>query len=79
MCADSSGGRGHRDLSTLQNYPRGANFPAEKEEIAQAAESNGAPQEDLVGQIRNANTERFDSAEEVMQSLQRPSDTADPV
>jgi hypothetical protein len=63
--------QGNFDVSTLQYYLRGVEFPAEKEEVAQAAESNGATQ-DLVGQIRNAETERFESAEEVMRALQSP-------
>jgi hypothetical protein len=65
--------QGNLDVSTLQHYLRGVEFPAEKEEVAQAAESNGATQ------IRNAQTERFESAEEVMGALQSPPDTADPV
>jgi len=70
--------QGNLDVSTLQHYLRGVEFPAEKEEVAQAAESNGATQ-DLVAQIRNAQTERFESAEDVMGALQSPPDTADPV
>ena len=70
--------QGNLDVSTLQHYLRDVEFPAEKEEVAQAAESNGATQ-DLVAQIRNAQTERFESAEEVMGALQSPPDTADPV
>ena len=70
--------QGNHDVSTLQYYLRGIEFPAEKEEIAKAAESNGATQ-DLAAQIRNAGTERFESAEEVMGALQSPPDTADPV
>jgi hypothetical protein len=70
--------QGNLDVSTLQYYLRGVEFPADKEEVAQAAESNGATQ-DLVDQIRNADTERFGSAEEVMGALQSPPDTADPV
>jgi hypothetical protein len=54
--------RGNLDVSTLQHYLRSVGFPAEKEEVAQAAQSNGATQ-DLVAQIRNAETERFGSAE----------------
>jgi Protein of unknown function (DUF2795) len=61
--------QGNLDVSTLQHYLKGTNFPAEKEEVASNAESNGAPQ-DLVSQIRNADTERFDSPEEVMQAVQ---------
>ena len=70
--------QGNLDMSTLQHYLRGVEFPAEKEEVAQAAESNGATQT-LATQIRNADTERFESAEEVMQALQSTPDTADPV
>jgi hypothetical protein len=70
--------QGDLDVSTLQHYLRGVEFPADKEEVAQAAESNGATQ-DLATQIRNADTERFGSAEEVMGALQSPPDTADPV
>jgi hypothetical protein len=61
--------QGNLDVSTLNQYLKGANFPAEKEEVASTAQSNGAPQ-DLVTQIRNANTERFNSPEDVMQALQ---------
>jgi hypothetical protein len=61
--------RGNLDVSTLQHYLKGTNYPAEKEEVASNAESNGAPQ-DLVSQIRNADTERFSSPEEVVQSIQ---------
>ncbi len=61
---------GNLEASTLQYYLRGIEaFPAQKEEVASTAESNGAP-ENLVRQIRNADTERFDSPEEVMQALQ---------
>ena len=61
--------QGNLDASTLQHYLKGTNFPAEKEEVASNAESNGAPQ-DMVSQIRNADTERLGSLEEVMQALQ---------
>ena len=61
--------QGNLDVSTLNQYLKGTNFPAEKEEVASNAESNGAPQ-DLVSQIRNADTERFNSPEEVMQAVQ---------
>ena len=44
------------------------NFPAE-EEVAAAAESNGASQV-MATQIRGADTDRFDGPEEVMQALQ---------
>ncbi len=63
------GDQGNYAVSTLMRYLKGTKFPASKEEVASNAESNGAPQ-DLVQQIRNANTERFDSPEEVMHSIQ---------
>jgi hypothetical protein len=37
--------QGDLDVSTLQHYLRGTDFPAEKEEVASNAESNGAPQD----------------------------------
>ena len=54
-------------------YLKGTAFPADKEEAASDAEGNGATQE-LVGRIRNADTERFESAEEVMRALPAPPD-----
>jgi len=70
--------QGNLDFGTLQHYLRGVEFPATKEEVAATAESNGAAQT-LSGRIRNADTERFGSAEEVMQALQSGPDIADPV
>jgi hypothetical protein len=62
---------GNLEASTLQYYLRGiGSFPAQKEEVASTAESNGAPQ-DMVERIRNADTERFSSPEEVMRALQQ--------
>jgi len=63
------GNLGNLDLGQLQPFLQGVNFPANKEEVASNAESNGAPQ-DLVSQIRNAATERFNSPEEVLQAVQ---------
>ena len=56
-------------IGNIQQHLHGSNFPASKEEVASNAESNGAPQ-DLVSQIRNAATERFNSPEEVLQAVQ---------
>ncbi len=63
------GDLGNLDLGQLQGYLQGVNFPAGKEEVASNAESNNAPQE-LVQQIRNSQTENFNSAEEVLQKVQ---------
>ena len=61
--------QGNFDASTLQMYLRGLeSIPAQEEEVASTAESNGAP-EDLARQVRNSDTESFDSPEEVMQAL----------
>ncbi len=68
--------QGNYAVSTLNHYLKGTNFPAQKEEVAANAEGNGAPS-DLVSHIRNADTESFDSPEEVMQALQSPPDTPD--
>ncbi len=69
MTQGNLGDLGNLDVATLLQYLPGVRFPAEKEQVASTAESNGAPQ-DMVSQIRNADTERFGSLEEVMQALQ---------
>jgi hypothetical protein len=51
---------GNFAVSTLNQYLKGTDFPATKEEVARNAEGNGAPQ-DLLTQIRNAATERFEN------------------
>ena len=63
------GNLGNLDLGQLQQYLQGVNFPAQKEEVASNAESNGAPQ-DLVSQIRSSATEQFNSPDEVLQAVQ---------
>ena len=60
--------QGNLDASTLQHYLKGLTFPAQKQEVASTAESNGASQ-DLVSQIRNAGAKRFNGPEDVMQAL----------
>jgi uncharacterized protein DUF2795 len=52
-----------------QQYLEGADYPASKEEVAFAAEGNGAPGE-LVERIRALGTPEFSSAEEVVTELQ---------
>ena len=48
------------DIGQLQQYLQGGNFPAQKEEVASNAESNGAPQ-NIVDGIRNAAQNQFNS------------------
>jgi hypothetical protein len=67
---DSLGGDlGCLDVATLLQYPPGVRFPAQKEQIASTAESNGAPQE-LVEKIRGASRQRFNGPDEVLQEVQ---------
>jgi len=54
--------------SDVRTYLEGVNFPASKEEVASAAESNGAPQA-LVEQIRALGPEQFSSPDEVVSAL----------
>ena len=57
---------GNLDVGQLQQYVQGVNFPAQKEEVASNAESNGAPQ-NVVDGIRNAAQNQFNSQDEVLQ------------
>jgi hypothetical protein len=56
------------DAATLQRLLPGVRFPAEKDEVANTAERNDAPQE-LVERIRNADTQRFNGPDEVLQEV----------
>jgi Protein of unknown function (DUF2795) len=69
MSLGNLGDLGNLDLSTLQQFLPDMNFPASREEVASSAESNNAPQE-LIQQIRNASTERFNSPDEVLEAVQ---------
>ena len=57
------------DTQTLLQHLLGVRFPAEKEQVAATAEQNDAPQE-LVEKIRNADTQRFNGPDEVLQVVQ---------
>ncbi len=57
-----------KSIEEFQHYTRGVDFPADKEEVASAAEANGAP-EDLLRQIRNASRERFEIANQALQAM----------
>jgi hypothetical protein len=45
------------------------NFPATKDEVLSDLQSNDAPQE-VVDQVRNSSKDTFNSADEVLQTLQ---------
>jgi hypothetical protein len=51
-----------------QRYLEGVEYPASKEEVASAAENNGAPDE-LVERIQALSTPEFSSAEQVVSEL----------
>lgn len=55
-------------MGDMQQYLQGINFPANKDEVASGAESNGAPQ-GIVEQIRNAAQDRFGGPQEVLQVI----------
>ncbi len=63
------GDLGNLDVGRLQQFLPNVNFPAGKEEVASDAESNGAPQE-VIDKIRNSGTDTFNSADEVLQTVQ---------
>ena len=57
------------DLGQLQQYLPNLDFPAGKDEVVNQVQNNGAPQEVIDG-VKNANTETFNSADEVLQAVQ---------
>jgi hypothetical protein len=57
------------DTQTLLVHLPGVRFPVEKDQVADSAEQNDAPQE-LVEKIRNADTQRFNGPDEVLQAVQ---------
>jgi hypothetical protein len=65
----SLGNLGNLDLGQLQQFLPNVNFPASREEVASTLQSNDAPQE-AVDRIRNAGTDTFNSADEVLQAVQ---------
>ena len=69
MSLGNLGDLGNLDLGQLQQFLPNLNFPANKEEVASTAQSNNAPQE-VVDGIRNAGTDTFNSADEVLQAVQ---------
>ena len=63
---DQLGGFNPQDL---QKYLQGVNWPADKEQVAAQAESNGAPQ-GLLEQIKNIGGGQFGGPQDVIGSLQ---------
>jgi uncharacterized protein DUF2795 len=69
MSLGNLGDLGNLDLGQLQQFLPNVNFPANKVEVASTAQSNDVPQE-VVERIRNADTDTFNSADEVLQAVQ---------
>jgi Protein of unknown function (DUF2795) len=63
------GDLGNLNLGQLQQFLPDLNFPASKEEVLSTLQSNDAPQE-VLDRVRNAQTDTFNSAEEVLQTVQ---------
>ena len=63
------GDLGNLDLSLLQQQLPNVNFPATKDEVLSDLQSNNAPQE-VVDQVRNSSKDTFNSADEVLQTVQ---------
>jgi hypothetical protein len=69
MSLGNLGDLGNLDLSQLQQYLPNLNYPASKEDVISTAQSNDAPQE-VVDRIRNSGKDTFNSADEVLQTVQ---------
>jgi hypothetical protein len=63
------GDLGNLDLSQLHQLVPNVNFPASKDEVLSDLQSNDAPQE-VVDQVRNSSKDTFNSADEVLQTVQ---------
>lgn len=53
----------------MQQYLQGVNWPADKEQVAQTAESNGAPR-GVLDQLRNLGDGQFSGSQELISGLQ---------
>ena len=63
------GDLGNLNLGQLQQLLPDLNFPAAKDEVLSTLQSNDAPQE-VLDSVQNAQTDTFNSADEVLQTVQ---------
>ena len=56
-------------LDQLQQLLPDVEFPASKDEVLSDLQSNDAPQE-VIDQVRNSSKDTFDSADELLQTVQ---------
>ena len=57
------------DPEDAPRYLEGVDYPASKEDLVSAAESNGAP-DDLIGMIETMSRPEFSGPEDVVEELQ---------
>jgi hypothetical protein len=69
MSLGNLGDLGNLDLGQLQQYLPNLDFPASKDKVVSTVQSNDAPQE-VVDRIRNSGKNTFNSADEVLQTVQ---------
>jgi hypothetical protein len=69
MSLGGLGDLGNLNLGQLQQFLPDLNFPANKDEVLSTLQNNDAPQE-VLDRVRNAQTDTFNSAEEVLQTVQ---------
>jgi hypothetical protein len=69
MSLGNLGDLGNLDLGQLQQFLPNLDFPASREEVVSTVQSNDAPQE-VVDRIRNSGKDTFNSADEVLQTVQ---------
>ena len=69
MSLGGLGDLGNLNLGQLQQFLPNLDFPASKDEVLSTLQSNDAPQE-VLDRVRNAQTDTFNSAEEVLQTVQ---------
>ena len=59
---------GNQSPANLQNYLKGADYPAQKEELIDLARSNNAP-EDVINQLNSLPSSEFSSSQELFQAF----------
>ena len=69
MSLGGLGDLGNLNLGQLQQFLPNLDFPASKDEVLSTLQSNDAPQE-VLDRVQNAQTDTFNSADEVLQTVQ---------
>jgi Protein of unknown function (DUF2795) len=69
MSLGNLGDLGNLGLGQLQQLLPDVDFPASKDEVLSDLQNNDAPQE-VVDQVRNSSKDTFNSADELLQTVQ---------